>query len=131
MGILIGIREALSGRPDRDETVAAGPFPHDPAFAALVDRALDDLPEAFTATLANTAVVIAGDGAAHGAYGLYHGPTIAGARGPAVVVLYEDTLTRDFGADPERLAAEVERTLRHELAHHLGFGERAVSSLGL
>jgi predicted amidophosphoribosyltransferase len=42
-----------------------------------------------------------------------------------------DTLLRDFGHDPARLAAEVERTLRHEIAHHLGYREGGVAGLGL
>jgi len=46
-------------------------------------------------------------------------------------VIYRDTLERDFGHDPVLLAAEVERTLRHELAHHLGWDEGGVSGLGL
>ena len=46
-------------------------------------------------------------------------------------MLYQDTLERDFGFDPELLRAQVERTLRHELAHHLGWGERGVRGLGL
>ena len=29
-------------------------------------------------------------------------------------------LERDFGSDPELLARQVEGTLRHEVAHHLG-----------
>ena len=47
------------------------------------------------------------------------------------IVIYQDTLERDFGHDPELLRAQVERTLRHEVAHHLGWGERGVRELGL
>jgi predicted Zn-dependent protease with MMP-like domain len=46
-------------------------------------------------------------------------------------VLYQDTLVRDFGWDPELLRTQVERTLRHELAHHLGWHEPGVRKLGL
>ena len=46
-------------------------------------------------------------------------------------MLYQDTLERDFGWDPDVLEAQVERTLRHELAHHLGWRERGVRELGL
>ena len=47
------------------------------------------------------------------------------------IVIYRDTLERDFGHDRELLARQVERTLRHELAHHLGWDERGVGGLGL
>jgi predicted Zn-dependent protease with MMP-like domain len=47
------------------------------------------------------------------------------------IVIYRDTLLRDFGHDPDRLRAQVTRTLRHELAHHLGWDEHGVRELGL
>jgi predicted Zn-dependent protease with MMP-like domain len=47
------------------------------------------------------------------------------------IVIYRDTLLRDFGHDPERLSLEVDRTLRHEIAHHLGWSEPGVAGLGL
>ena len=46
-------------------------------------------------------------------------------------MIYRDTLERDFGHDRDLLARQVERTLRHELAHHLGWDERGVGDLGL
>ena len=58
------------------------------------------------------------------AYGHYFGDTVARDDYPDRIVLYQDTLERDFGHDPELLRAQVERTLRHELAHHLGWRER-------
>ena len=57
------------------------------------------------------------------AYGHYFGDTVARDDYPDRIVLYQDTLERDFGHDPELLRAQVERTLRHELAHHLGWHE--------
>lgn len=131
MGILITIHDALVSAPSAPSPADSDAFSPDPRFAELVAQALDALPDEFADTLANTAVVIRGDGGAHRAYGLYHGATVAGSFGPGVVVLFQDTLTRDFGEDPERLAHEIEVTLRHELAHHLGFAEQAMSSLGL
>jgi predicted Zn-dependent protease with MMP-like domain len=37
----------------------------------------------------------------------------------------------DFGGDPVLLRAQVERTVRHEIAHHLGWAEAGVRDLGL
>lgn len=45
-------------------------------------------------------------------------------------MIFQDTLERDFGSDPELLARQVERTLRHAVAHHLGYKAR-VAALGL
>jgi predicted Zn-dependent protease with MMP-like domain len=47
------------------------------------------------------------------------------------IVIYQDTLERDFGHDPALLRAQVERTVRHEVAHHLGWDETGVRGLGL
>ena len=41
-------------------------------------------------------------------------------------MIFRDTLLRDFGHDPELLKAQVTRTVRHELAHHLGWDEKGV-----
>ena len=50
---------------------------------------------------------------------------------PDHIVIFRDTLVHDFGHDPSRLRQEVTRTLRHELAHHLGWDEPGVRALGL
>jgi predicted Zn-dependent protease with MMP-like domain len=65
------------------------------------------------------------------AYGHYYGDGIARNNYEDRIVLYQDTLERDFGYDLDLLRAQVVRTLRHELAHHLGWGERGVRELGL
>lgn len=65
------------------------------------------------------------------AYGQYFGDGVAREAFEDRIVIYRDTLERDFGHDRALLAAQVERTLRHELAHHLGWDEGGVSGLGL
>ncbi len=100
-------------------------------FDILVADAIDRLPDEFRALLERTPVVVSRRGAEHRAYGHYHGDTVARENYPDRIVLYEDTLERDFGHDRELLGAQVERTLRHELGHHLGWGERGVRELGL
>jgi len=100
-------------------------------FELLVAEAIDRLPPDFQALLEHTAVVVSRRGAQAGAYGHYFGDTVARGYYEDRIVLYQDTLERDFGFDPELLRAQVERTLRHELAHHLGWGERGVRGLGL
>jgi predicted Zn-dependent protease with MMP-like domain len=100
-------------------------------FDLLVADAIDRLPEEFRELLETTPVVVSRRGAEHRAYGHYYGDTVARDNYPDRIVVYQDTLERDFGHDPELLEAQVERTLRHELAHHLGWKERGVRELGL
>lgn len=101
------------------------------AFEAMVVDAIDRLPEEFQEVLARVAVVVSDMGEEVQAYGQYFGDGVARDDFEDRIVIYRDTLERDFGHDPELLARQVERTLRHELAHHLGWGERGVGGLGL
>jgi predicted Zn-dependent protease with MMP-like domain len=108
--------------------------PSDPdldAFEALVADAIDALPEEFQKVLEKVAIVISDLGTEHHAYGMYYGDGVARERYEDRIVIYRDTLERDFGHDRGLLARQVERTLRHELAHHLGWNERGVGGLGL
>jgi predicted Zn-dependent protease with MMP-like domain len=103
----------------------------DEDFRALVRSALDELPLEFHRALEHVAVVISDGGAQRGAYGLYQGDTVARDFFHDRIIIFRDTLMRDFGHDPELLKAQVTRTVRHELAHHLGWGETGVRGLGL
>jgi predicted Zn-dependent protease with MMP-like domain len=118
---------------DRSEALASLPPPDRPPseFDELVMQALDDLPEQFREVLERTPVVVSNRGHEHRAYGHYMGGTVARDVYPDRIVVYQDTLERDFGHDPELLRAQVERTVRHEVAHHLGWDERGVRGLGL
>ena len=71
------------------------------------------------------------DGRRARAYGLYHGDGATRDDIPDRIVIYRDTLRRDFGHDPELLREQVTITVRHELAHHIGFDELGVRDLGL
>jgi predicted Zn-dependent protease with MMP-like domain len=123
-------REDLAAEPGEAEFLALDP--HDPQdFETLVREALDDLPDLLLRALDHVAVVISDQGARHGAYGLYHGDTVARDNHADRIVIFRDTLLRDFGHDPDRLRDQVTRTVRHELAHHLGADELGVRELGL
>ena len=102
----------------------------DQDFACLVREALEDLPPQFKDLLnRNVAVIISDDGEAHQAYGLYQGTTRDDY--PNRIIIFRDTLRRDFGFDAQRLQSEVRRVVRHEVAHHVGFDEDGVTRLGL
>lgn len=107
-------------------------------FKALVRSAIDELPLEFHRALEHVAIVVSDGGAAvrtgrgrRGAYGLYQGDTVVQNYFHDRIVIFRDTLMRDFGHDPELLREQVTRTVRHELAHHLGWDERGVGGLGL
>ena len=118
---------------DRSEALASLPPPEFPPseFDLLVMQALDGIPEEFRARLHNTPVVVSHLGREHRAYGHYMGGTVARDDYPNRIVIYQDTLERDFGHDLDLLRAQVERTVRHEIAHHFGYGEPGVRGLGL
>jgi predicted Zn-dependent protease with MMP-like domain len=106
--------------------------PHDEDdFNALVRAAIDDLPLEFHRALEHVAVVVSDGGRRRRAYGLYQGDTVAQDFFHDRIVIFRDTLLRDFGHDPALLKAQVTRTVRHELAHHLGWDEKGVRGLGL
>jgi predicted Zn-dependent protease with MMP-like domain len=117
----------------RSEELARFPqLAHDATeFELLVADAIDELPPEFQAPLEDVPVVVSQHGREFHAYGHYYGDGIARDNYEDRIVLYQDTLERDFGHDQDLLRAQVERTLRHELAHHLGWGERGVRGLGL
>jgi predicted Zn-dependent protease with MMP-like domain len=104
---------------------------NDEDFKLLVRRAIDDLPLEFHRALEHVAVVVSDSGRRTRAYGLYEGDTAAQDYFHDRIVIFRDTLLRDFGHDPDLLKAQVTRTLRHELAHHLGWDEKGVRGLGL
>ncbi len=123
-------RQNLAAEPDESDFMALDP--RNPAdFEELVRQALDDLPDLLLRSLDHVAVVISDKGRRHRAYGIYQGDTVARDNYPDRIIIFRDTLLRDFGHDPDELRAQVTRTVRHELAHHLGADELGVRELGL
>jgi predicted Zn-dependent protease with MMP-like domain len=129
-------RVDLAAAEYQDLDVAA----EDEEFDALVRAAIEELPLEFHRALEHVAIIVSDSGAVairgrdgrrRGAYGMYQGDTVAHDFFTERILIFRDTLLRDFGHDPELLALQVRRVLRHELAHHLGWGERGVRNLGL
>ena len=123
-------REGLAVPPDESEFMEIDPL-DDHDFEELVRDALDDLPDLLQNALSHVAVGISDGGRRRGAYGLYQGDGAVRDNTHDRIVIFRDTLRRDFGHDPELLRDQVTRTLRHELAHHVGFDELGVSRLDL
>jgi predicted Zn-dependent protease with MMP-like domain len=123
-------REGLAVDPEESEFMELDPLDDDD-FEELVRDALDELPDLLRNALSHVAVVISDGGRRRGAYGLYEGGTTARDDTHDRIVIFRDTLRRDFGHDPRLLHDQVVRTVRHELAHHVGFDELGVSRLDL
>jgi predicted Zn-dependent protease with MMP-like domain len=124
-------RDGVAPDPGELEFMDLDPY-DDEDFAELVRDAMDELPDILQRALErNVAVVISDGGRRMRAYGLYHGDGVARDEVPDRIVIYRDTLRRDFGHDPDLLREQVTRTVRHELAHHLGADELGVRDLGL
>lgn len=110
-------------------------------FDELVERAVAGLPPEVGALIESVEIGVqarpgreaAGLRGARSLLGLYVGPTReeikAGALEPARIVLYQRNLEA-LCKDEAELAAEVARTLRHELGHYFGFGDRRLRGLG-
>jgi predicted Zn-dependent protease with MMP-like domain len=122
--------EGLVVDPEESEFMELDPL-DDHDFEELVRDALDDLPDLLRNALAHVAVVISDGGRRAGAYGLYQGDGATRDHAHDRIVIFRDTLRRDFGHDGEMLRDQVTRTVRHELAHHVGFDELGVSRLDL
>ncbi|HSW42155.1 MAG TPA: metallopeptidase family protein [Patescibacteria group bacterium] len=120
-----------------EREVAGSPDPFETALAAAIER----LPDAYREQLATVAIVVADEASeedlratgARGLLGLYRGVprTVLGAGHaavPSVITLYRGPLERSCRG-PVALAAGVEETLRHELAHHLGISDARLGEL--
>jgi predicted Zn-dependent protease with MMP-like domain len=122
--------ENLAVDPDELEFMELDPL-HDRDFEELVRDALDELPDLLQNALDHVAVVISDGGRRAHAYGLYQGGGVHRRDHGDRIVIFRDTLRRDFGSDPDMLREQVVRVVRHELAHHVGFDEMGVGELGL
>ena len=124
--------DGLAAEPGEDAFMELDPL-DDEDFEELVREALDGLPDLLRHVVENhnVAVVISNGGRRHGAYGLYQGDGATRDNVPDRIVIFRDTLRRDFGHDPDLLREQVTITVRHELAHHIGFDELGVRGLGL
>jgi len=124
-------------RPCDHRTVSANRHYSEQDFEELVRSAIDELPSEFQRALEHVAVVVSDRGAENHAYGMYVGMKLnglgffGGGGRPDEILIFRDTLVRDFGADPELLRTKVKQTVLHEVGHHFGFDEEGVRRLGL
>ena len=115
-------------------------------FERLVVQALDDLPEFFKARLENIEVLVvdepteeelaeAGLEPDELLLGLYQGIPLTERTGDYGLVL-PDTITlyrlsfAEACDTPEEVVAEVQQTVKHEIAHHFGLSDERLEELG-
>jgi len=115
-------------------------------FERLVQQALRSLPDDIGKRLDNVDIVVELEPSAHQIaehggtvdelFGLYEGTPLAERSSgytmtlPDKITIFRGPLERAF-TNPREIAEEVRITVLHELAHHLGFEEDEIESLGL
>ena len=106
-------------------------------FEELVVEAIDGLPEWVHEAMDNVSVLIEDypPPGQPGLLGLYHGIPLSQRGGgytnvlPDTITIYRGPLERLYGHDPKLLAAQVTRTVRHEVAHHFGISDERLVEL--
>ncbi|MCK6624275.1 MAG: metallopeptidase family protein [Anaerolineae bacterium] len=115
-------------------------------FEQLVVQALDDLPEFFQQQLQNIEVVVAdwpseaerqsvGLKSGQLLFGLYHGIPLTkrsshyGMVLPDKITIYRLSIEQ-VCRTPEEVIRRVQRTVKHELAHHFGISDDRLRDLG-
>lgn len=106
-------------------------------FDALVDRALDAVPDELARLVRNVVVLVEPDAPADDPdlLGRYDGVALTereanyAAQLPDRILLFRAPLM-DFCDDEEHLAREIAITVVHEIAHHFGIEEERLHQLG-
>ena len=124
------------GRIERGSRASyTGPI-DDVDFEQCAQDALDSLPAELRGYMSNVAIVIE-DEPPNGRplLGLYEGVPLT-RRGsayagvaPDKISIFRGPLERHYGADSERLRAEIRRVVLHEIAHHFGISDERLIEL--
>ena len=108
-----------------------------PDFDALVDRALDDIPDEIASLVRNVVVLVEADAPEDDPdlLGLYDGIALTERWGdpmmelPDRIFVYRNNLL-DMCESVEELVDEVRITVVHEIAHHFGIDDARLHDLG-
>ena len=115
-------------------------------FETLVDAAVAALPQPFRERIENVSFIVAdwadpddlgltGTSGGGSLLGVYRGVPLplrtssCNLTMPDVIVIFQQPLQR-IAHDAEHLAALVEHTVRHEVAHYFGISDRRLRELG-
>jgi predicted Zn-dependent protease with MMP-like domain len=105
-------------------------------FEELVADALDSLPEDLGREMDNVAVLVEDRAVGRPLFGLYQGIPLT-SRGPSSyagampdrITLYQDAICSVCSTEAE-VAAQVRKTIIHEVAHHFGISDPRLEELG-
>ena len=105
-------------------------------FEALVERALDEIPDEIAALVNNVVVLVEDEPPANDPdlLGVYDGVSLT-ERGadhtglPDRITIFRNPLL-DLCADEDELVSEVRITVVHEIAHHFGIDDERLHELG-
>src|SRR5215217_7841818 len=100
-------------------------------FEALVERALDEIPDEIAALVSNLVVLVPDD---PGLLGLYDGVSLTARSAdhtglPDRITIFRGPLL-EMCAGEEELLREVRITVVHEIAHHFGIDDARLHELG-
>ena len=99
-------------------------------FYEATEEALRSLPADLRGAMANVEIVVEDeppDG--RPLLGLYHGIPLTRRNSaysgvlPDKISIFRGPVERLYGADPDRLRAEIRRVVLHEIAHHFGISD--------
>jgi predicted Zn-dependent protease with MMP-like domain len=106
-------------------------------FEAVVDSALDDLPEWVVGEIDNLHIVVEDEPSSQlgDILGIYEGVSLPeraadywGALPDRIVIFRQPHLRMQF--TDEKLKAEIRKTVLHEIAHHIGIDDDRLRELG-
>jgi predicted Zn-dependent protease with MMP-like domain len=107
-----------------------------PAFEALVEQALDEIPEEIAAQVHNVVVLVEDEPPADdpGLLGVYEGVALTERTSdhtglPDQITVFRRPLL-ELCETPEELVREVRITVVHEIAHHFGIDDERLHDLG-
>jgi predicted Zn-dependent protease with MMP-like domain len=116
-------------------------------FEELVAQAVEDLPEEFQERLENIDIVVedrpsafqimaAGLGKGFTLLGLYEGVPLTqrhsnyGLVPPDKITIFQKTIEEKCGSsDGMKIKAEIQKVVRHEIAHHFGIGDARLKEI--
>ena len=125
----------MNEEPGAEEELPEEPIT-DAEFEAMVEDALERVPEQFLEAVENVAFMVEHDppGGRRNLLGLYHGVPLTG-RGyyagtmPDTITIYQRPIVRVFQSR-ERVREEVYRTVVHEIGHYFGMDDDELHALG-